>query len=129
MNNSRGGDQGGFILIMDKVRLSVSSRDGRRRSLSKSSKYKDYEIRDDIGSPMEVLRPPDYHTITCLEDWTRNMYCPQVFYKAAILYEQLNKVKLDKDDILPTFFNEFERKRAYAMAFATKRRKLYFFLV
>ena len=74
-------------------------------------------------SPVESEKPHDSHVVCKLEDWARNMFCQQLYSKAAILLQHLNKEKEDKDAELPVFHNEFERKRAYGMAFAAKRRE------
>ena len=55
------------------------------------------------------------------DDRARLKFSHSVYDKAAMMFEQLNEGKTESTSALPEFETEFEKRRAYSLAFAAKR--------
>ena len=55
------------------------------------------------------------------DDRARLKFSHSVYDKAAMMFEQLNEGKMESTSALPEFETEFEKRRAYSLAFAAKR--------
>ena len=97
--------------IRGEKRSSLKKREKQLKDFQKNFESLNVVPQNEQKRPKSVSR----------DDRARLKFSHSVYDKAAIMFQQLNEGKMESTSALPEFETEFEKRRAYSLAFAAKR--------